>query len=48
MRPLLSFFTVYPASGYSLNDAARVSHLLPLVGLFTGAAGALLLLLAFV
>lgn len=47
MRPLLSFFTVYPASGYSLKDAARTSHLLPLVGLFTGAPGALLLLLAF-
>jgi len=47
LRPLLSFFTVYPVSGYSLNDAARASHLLPLVGLFTGAAGALLLLLAF-
>lgn len=44
MRPLLSFFTVYPASGYSLKDAARASHLLPLVGLFTVAPGALLLL----
>ncbi len=48
MRPLLAFFTVYPSSGYSLKDAARASHLLPLVGLFTGAPGALVLLLAFV
>ena len=48
MRPLLSFFTVYPVPGYSLKDAARASHLLPLVGLFTGLPGAVLLLLAFV
>ena len=47
MRALLSFFTVYPVSGPSLQDAARSSHLLPLVGLFTAAPGALLLLLAF-
>lgn len=48
MRPLLSFFTVYPVAGYSLKDAAGASYLLPLVGLFTGAPGASLLLLAFV
>lgn len=48
MRPLLSFFTVFPVRPASLQDAARAIHLLPLVGLFTGAVGALLLLLAFV
>ena len=48
MRALLSFFTVYPVTGPSLKDAARTSHLLPLVGLFTAAPGVLLLLLAFV
>ena len=48
MRPLLSFFTVYPVSGRALKDAARASRFLPLVGLFTGAPGALLLLLAYV
>lgn len=47
MRALLSFFTVYPVTGPSLKDAARASHLLPLVGLFTAAPGVLLLLLAF-
>ena len=48
MRALLSFFTVLPARAASLDDAARAVHLLPLVGLFTGAVGALLVLLAFV
>lgn len=48
MRPLLSFFTVLPVSDHSLKDAARASHLLPLVGLFTAMPGVLLLLLAFV
>ncbi|CAA9445627.1 MAG: hypothetical protein AVDCRST_MAG02-411 [uncultured Rubrobacteraceae bacterium] len=48
MRALLSFFTVYPVPGASLKDAARASHLLPLIGLFTGVPAALLLLLAFV
>lgn len=48
MRALLSFFTVFPVRAASLADAARAVHLLPLVGLFTGALGALLVLLAFV
>lgn len=48
MRALLSFFTVLPVRAASLADAARAVHLLPLVGLFTGALGALLVLLAFV
>ena len=48
MRALLSFFTVLPVRSASLADAARAVHLLPLVGLFTGAVGALLVLLAFV
>lgn len=48
MRALLSFFTVLPVRPTSLADAARVVYLLPLVGLFTGAFGGLLVLLAFV
>ncbi len=48
MRALLSFFTVIPVRAASLEDAARAVHLLPLVGLFTGAVGAPLVLLAFV
>jgi len=48
LRALLSFFTVLPGRTASLADAARAVHLLPLVGLFTGAVGALLVLLAFV
>ncbi len=48
MRALLSFFTVLPVRAASLDEAARAVHLLPLVGLFTGAFGALLVLLAFV
>lgn len=47
MRALLSFFTVLPVRPASLDDAARAGHLLPLVGLFTGLTGALLVLLAF-
>ena len=48
MRALLSFFTVLPVRAASLEDAARAVHLLPLVGLFTGAVGTPLVLLAFV
>lgn len=48
MRALLAFFTAYPVPGSSLKDAARATHLLPLVGLFTAAPGVLLLLLAYV
>jgi len=47
LRALLSFFTVLPVRAASLDAAARAGHLLPLVGLFTGALGALLILLAF-
>lgn len=47
MRALLSFFTVLPVRAASLHDAARAGHLLPLVGLVTGAFGALLLTFPF-
>ncbi len=47
MRALLSFFTVFPVRGASLEAAARNAHLLPLVGLFTGAAGAVLIPLSY-
>ncbi len=47
MRALLSFFSAYPVPRPSLTDAACASHLLPLVGLFTAAPGALLVLLAY-
>ena len=45
MRSLLSFFTVLPLRGGSLEAAAERAYLLPLVGLLTGAAGAGLILL---
>ena len=48
MRALISFFTVFPARGASLDEAARNAYLLPLVGLVTGAPGAALLLLGYV
>ena len=44
MKALLSFFTVLPVRGASLEGAAREAHLLPLVGLLTGLPGAALLL----
>ena len=47
MRALLSFFTVFPARAASLEAAARNAYLLPLVGLFTGAAGAALISLSY-
>jgi adenosylcobinamide-GDP ribazoletransferase len=47
VRALLSFFTVFPFRGASLEEAARTAHLLPLVGLFTGSAGAVLVPLAY-
>ena len=47
MRALLSFFTVFPFRDASLEKAARNAHLLPLVGLFTGAAGAVLIPLSY-
>ena len=46
MKALLSFFTVLPVRGASLEEAAREAHLLPLVGIFTGLPGAVLILLA--
>ena len=46
MKALLSFFTVLPVRGASLEDAAREAYLLPLVGIVTGLPGAFLLLTA--
>jgi adenosylcobinamide-GDP ribazoletransferase len=46
LKALLSFFTVLPVRGASLEEAAREAHLLPLVGIFTGLPGAVLILLA--
>ena len=48
MKALLSFFTVLPVRGASLQEAAREIALLPLVGLVTGLPGAGLLLAAHV
>src|ERR687890_1761973 len=48
MKALLSFFTVFPVRGASLEQAAREVSLLPLVGLVTGLPGAVLLLAAHV
>jgi len=45
MRALLSFFTALPVRSPSLEAAAERAHLLPLVGLLTGAPGAGLILL---
>lgn len=47
MRDLLSFFTVFPVRGASLQETAREIHLLPLVGIATGLPGAILLLSAY-
>jgi adenosylcobinamide-GDP ribazoletransferase len=46
VKDLLSFFTVLPFRGASLQEAAREVRLLPLVGLVTGLPGAVLLLAA--
>ncbi len=48
MKALLSFFTVLPVRGATLEEAAREIHLLPLIGLITGLPGAVLLLTAHV
>ena len=48
MRALLSFFTVLPFHAATLEAATHRAYLLPLVGLFTGAPGAALLLLGYV
>jgi adenosylcobinamide-GDP ribazoletransferase len=44
VRALLTFFTVLPLPGGTLQDAARAAYLLPLVGVVTGLPGALILL----
>jgi len=44
VRDLLSFFTVLPVRGTSLQQAAREVHLLPLVGIVTALPGVILLL----
>lgn len=44
MRDLLSFFTVLPVRGASLQQAARKIHLMPLIGIVTGLPGVILLL----
>ena len=46
MKALLTFFTVLPVRGASLDEAAREAYLLPLVGIVTGLPGAFLLLTA--
>jgi adenosylcobinamide-GDP ribazoletransferase len=48
LKALLSFFTVLPVRGASLDEAAREIQLLPLIGLVTGLPGAALLLAAHV
>ncbi len=48
MKDLLSFFTIFPVRRASLEEAARETRLLPLVGLVTGLPGAVLLLAALV
>jgi len=46
VKALLSFFTVLPVRAASLDEAARETYLLPLVGIVTGLPGAFLLLTA--
>lgn len=46
MRALVSFFTIIPSKNSSLEQAARLVYLLPLVGLVTGLPGAAVILLA--
>jgi adenosylcobinamide-GDP ribazoletransferase len=48
LKGLLSFFTVLPVRGASLDEAAREVRLLPLIGLLTGLPGAVLLLAAHI
>ena len=47
MRGLLSFFTAFPVRDVHLETVARRCYLLPLIGLFTGAPGAALILLGY-
>ena len=44
MRPLLSFFTALPVGAATLEKAARNVYLLPLVGVFVGVPGAVVIL----
>ena len=44
MRALLSFFTILPVRGTSLDGAAQEVYLLPLVGMVTGLPGAVMTL----
>ena len=46
MKALLSFFTVLPVRGATLEETAREIHLLPFIGLITGLPGAVLLMAA--
>lgn len=47
MKALLSFFTILPVRGASLEQAAREVYLLPFVGVVTGLPGAVVLSTAF-
>jgi adenosylcobinamide-GDP ribazoletransferase len=47
LKALLSFFTILPVRGASLEGAAGEAHLLPLVGLVTGLPGVVLVLSAY-
>jgi len=47
LKALLSFFTILPVRGTSLDEAAREAYLLPFVGIVTGLPGAILLLTAY-
>jgi adenosylcobinamide-GDP ribazoletransferase len=46
LKALLSFFTVLPVRGATLEEAAREIYLLPFIGLITGLPGAVLLMAA--
>jgi len=46
LKSLLSFFTILPVRGASLEQAAREVYLLPFVGIVTGVPGAVLLVSA--
>ena len=48
MKALLSYFTILPFRGASLEETARWVPLLPLIGVVTGLPGAILLLAAYV
>jgi adenosylcobinamide-GDP ribazoletransferase len=48
VRPLISFFTILPVRGATLEDAARSAHLLPLVGLVAAVPGMLFALSGYI